>query len=333
MKNIISFLLLIVLMLILSLFYNYNNFLLDKPVYNVLLPQEKTLPSKVIDNYMSDDENLKTEAEKIIKTLTLKNLNLENWTQYIDYIDINLYLLDVIDDENKDLLIALNLSKDSGVIGIYKKSQEDYIFTNKIDDLTLIKDIFSIKAPNNNRHFIIINEYLDESIGSYFIDDFIRVYTLVDNNYKEVFRESIKSSGYFYEKWYNPSLENPKWFKISEDNVIDYLINENGDLIFNISKVILKFEGKGGIHDSVPEEFTLVTKKEFFISKYFSNEYNYFILDQGKSKTNNEDLGIIEDYNQTSDSLLNLSHNYYKVIDKNGKIDYVRKEQIIINRN
>ncbi|RKD32578.1 hypothetical protein [Thermohalobacter berrensis] len=323
----IFFILIIILLSIFickTYFYSPPN---DPNIIEALSINEK-LSKLIIENYFSDNANLKKTSEEKIKTTVLKDIGYENWIDYIDYIKLNVYPIDIIGDNKEDLLVSLNISKDNGVIAIYKPYGENYIYQNKIENLTYIEKLSAIKF-DKNKNFIFVEEILDETIGAFFYDHFIIVFTNINNSYKEVFRQSINYESYFFEKWSNPDIDNPKWFKLTEEAILDYAVNQNNQLTINISKTIAKYIAKDK-DGSIPEIFDLVEKKNFEERYLWSNKYNYFILKEGKIISNNEKVGIISDSSKTPDSLLFPGERYYKIIDKNGKIKYIKSKEISI---
>ncbi|KNF09376.1 hypothetical protein CLPU_3c01540 [Gottschalkia purinilytica] len=296
-------------------------------------PVKQTLNKKVIENYFSKNEKLKKEAESIIKEVLLKDLGYKDWSNYSEYIELLVYPVDIIDTLEEDLVIGVNLSKDLGAIAIYKPYNDKYVYSHKIDNLTKIKNISFIKNESDKKSFIIVEELLDEQTGSYFIDNFTRIFTKVDNQFKEVFRQSTDYTAFLFEKWTNPSLKNPKWFKLVEKSVIDHVSEGTKDLTLFVSKNLSKYESKDTDTNLNNKQFDLVTEKNFDTIYIWKEKYKFFIMGEGKVISSNEIVGIIEDNTQTVDYLLNLGDKYYKVINRNGEIKTIKSSEIEILEN
>ncbi|EOD00434.1 hypothetical protein L21TH_1495 [Caldisalinibacter kiritimatiensis] len=243
---------------------------------------------------------------------------------------MSIYPFDIINNKKKDLVISLNISKDTGVIVIYKKTNSNYSYVTKIEDLTYIDNISIFNTEALNKSFLIVEQILDERLGAFFLDNYVQIFTNINNtSFKEVLRLSKNYETYYYEKWTTPTIENPKWFKITEKNLIDYMVNEDELPIVNINKTLKKYEGFSS-DDSIPENFELIQTKNISTSYYWSNKYKYFIQNEGKLKSTGELVGIIEKSNQLADSLLQLSKPYYKIVDKNGKIKYIKENKLSV---
>lgn len=288
------------------------------------------LSKKIVDNFFSDNDEMKKLSTKSIKKIVLKDLGYENWLSYIDFIDISLYPFDVIHDNVEELIVSINLSKDQAVIGIYRLYEDKYILARKIDSLCNVKNISAIRIEPSKKVFIITEEILDEMIGAYFVDNFIRIFSEIEDEFVEVFRQSTDYTAYYYEKWGNPSVPDPKWYKIVENSVVDNITAEKGYITINVSKSLAKFEAINSSSFSNPNDYKLIEQNSFDIKFVWNELYNSFILSKGRIISQNVDVGILEDTTQTVDYLLNLTGKYYKVIDKNKRILYIEKDDIII---
>ncbi|KGG81337.1 hypothetical protein Y919_00865 [Caloranaerobacter azorensis H53214] len=326
-RGIVTFLTLILFIIITFVGQQYYNASIVKTTFDEIFLINSSISEKLIDNFFSKDEKLKKDAQNKIKKIVLKDLGYENWLDYIDYIEIKIYPADVIDNEKEDLIIAINISKDLGVIGIYKKYNDIYVYVDKIENLAYINKINTLRYKPKNLIFIIVEEELEENIGAFFYDKYTRIFTKRNNSYEEVFRFSTNYEGYFYEKWTKPKLKKPKWFKLIEYGIIEQITDENLNLHIKASKIIQIFESEKTNIDSIPEKFILINEKNLDLDYFWSDKYKYFIQGEGITK-NNEIVGIIESSDQFADYYLNLSNKYYKIIDKNGKIKYINSNNL-----
>lgn len=305
----------------------------DDFVFNQIISFNNILSKKLVDNFFSDDNDIKESATTAIKKIVLHDLGYENWLNYIDFIDIRLYLQDVVHDSREDLIISVNLSKDQGVIGIYRLYEDKYILSNTIKDLCNIRNISSIKIGPSKKTFLITEEVLDEMIGAYFVDNFIRIFSEANGKFIEVFRQSVDYTAFYFEKWQDPNTSNPKWYKITENSVVDNITLEKENIVINISKALAKYENSNSSNFADFSNYKLISQHNYDIKLVWSEVYNSFILAEGKILSRNIDVGIIEDTTQTVDYLLNLTGKYYKVIDKDNVILYIDKNDIIITKD
>ena len=255
-------------------------------------------------------------------------MELDKWLEYIEYVKIIVYPSDTLKKDKEELIIGLNLSKNLGAVGVYKLEGENYVLEDKIENLTTIEKLSTKIDKTNNRRFILVEEFLDERVGAYFTDKFIRVFTEVDDKFEEVFRKSIDYQAYVYEKWLDNDKENPKWYRLDENNQIDYDEQKNNNLSFSIEQIIKKSEGKDGSPSSIPTDFMQVEKSEFRTIYYWNEEYRRFIMGKGQVISTGENVAILEDMSKSADYLLNLGDKYYKVINKNMTEKHIKHDEI-----
>jgi len=332
-KNSSLTLILVFFLSFLLFFKFYLTSITENFAFNQIISFNNILSKKLIDNFFSDNNNIKESATTTIKKIILNDLGYENWLKYIDFIDIYLYFQDIIYDSKEDLIISVNLSKDQGLICIYRLLEDKYVLSNTIKDLCYIKNVSSIRIEPSKKNFLVIEEILDEMIGSYFVDNFVRIFSETNGEFIEVFRQSLDYTAFYFEKWENPNVSNPKWYKITENSVVDNITLEKENIIINISKSLSKYVNSNPSTFTDSSNYKLISQHSYDIKLAWSELYNSFILAEGKILSRNIDVGIIEDTTQTVDYLLNLTGKYYKVIDKNNVILYIDKNDIIITKD
>ncbi|WIV10656.1 hypothetical protein [Proteiniborus sp. MB09-C3] len=329
-KNHLLPIILVLFIACLFTFKIYYSSVTDDLVFNQIGVFNNILSKKLVDNFFSENSDIKELSTNSIKKIVLKDLGYENWLNYIEFIDIYLYPFDIIHDNVEDLIISVNLSKDQGVIGIYRLYEDRYILSNIIKDLCNIKNVSAIRIESSKKSFIVTEEILDEMIGAYFIDNFVRVFSETDGEFIEVFRQSIDYTAYYFEKWSDPETPEPKWYKITDSSVVDNINLEKENIIINVSKTLSKYESLDSSSFSASSDYKLIGQNSFDVKLVWSEPYNSFIMSEGKIISQNTEVGILEDTTQTVDYLLNLTGKYYKVIDKNKRIFYIKNDDIMI---
>lgn len=321
---------LILIVLCLFVFRLYYISKTNNLVFNQIATLDNILSKKLVENFFSENNDIKKQSTKSIKKIVLKDLGYENWLNYLDFIDICLYPTDIIHDNVEDLIITVNLSQDQSVIGVYRLYEDIYTLSNKIDNLCNIKNMSTVRIGASKKSFIITEEVIDEMIGAYFVDNFVRIFLEYEGNFIEVYRQSINYSAYYYEKWSNPKLLKPKWYKIVENSVVDNITEEREYITINVAKSLLKYESLSFSSFDVPNEYKIVNQSNYDVKLVWNESYSAFIMSEGKIISKDIDVGILEDTTQTVDYLLNLTGKYYKVIDKNKRTMYVDKNDIMI---
>lgn len=283
------------------------------------------LNESIIDNYFSDNIDKKSESIKQIKEIVLADLGYEDWMDYSEYMNILVFPNDINNNEEMDVIIALNLSKDSGIIAIYEKSENSYDLKDSIKELAYIEYLSILNY--NNKTYLITEEIIDEKLGGYFYDESINVY-YKDEIYKKVFQESKSYESYFYEGWKKEDIKNPLWYKLIENNIID-ISPEKENLNIYVDKKLRVYKSEES-STSIPSNFIPIEERDLSIKYYWDDNYKYFIQQEGKLIDSGEIVGIISISEQNVDSYLNNNDIIYRIVDANGNIKYESSDKISV---
>jgi hypothetical protein len=282
------------------------------------------ISKQLIHMYESNDSAEKTKAKKNIIEITLNSLQYEKWKEYKDYIDIHLYIENVLPKETSQLIIALNLSKDLGVVAIFNDASDSYIFHNKIENIAPVDEIkFLSKAPHPHK-MLVIHQTIDEKFGSFFYEKFLQIYYYFPQGFKNVWQKTLYYEEIYKEVWIDPSANPDLWNKIVEETVIDYILSE--PLKINTLSSFKKYS----IHSKeYPENkaFTLTHSDDYKRSYYWSSQYNTFILGEISKEVFLSNAALLEDMQTRVEALYGFTNKNYKIITPKGEIIYLPKSQ------
>ena len=125
-------------------------------IVNALMKQ--TFNKTLLETYMSSKGEEKKQLEEDIKTIAMKDMGLDKWLDYNEYVKLIVYPVDIIGDSSNELVIGLNLSKNLGTLGIYKLEGENYLLDDKIDNLTNIEKISGKRNTRNDKRLLFVEE-------------------------------------------------------------------------------------------------------------------------------------------------------------------------------
>lgn len=321
MKNykLVSFIIVFFIIMILILFLSYKAIPIT---YN---KSDLILTEKNIDGYFSDNIKEKSKSTEKIKEIVLRDLDFGDWMDYKEYMNILVFPTNLKNDDT-DLIIGLNLSKDTGVIALYKKENDKYILKDSIKDLSYIDYIRTQETAD--KFFLIVEETIDEKLGGYFYDERLVIYYKEDN-FKKVFDETKVYESYFYEGWKKEDIKNPKWFKLTENNIID-IVDEKNNLKINMHKD-LRIYTSDESSTSIPSNFNEYKNKDLELNYHWDKNLNYFIQNEGILVDSGELIGIISISNQNADYYLEDEKILYEIIDKKGNIRYESSDKIRVS--
>lgn len=202
---------------VLTILIAINFFILVPRCYTNLI--NKSTVHKYLYSSLTAEEKEKLKKE-IIKDV-LSATKHEKWNDYIDYIDLKIYRGSVIPNDKEDIIIVLNMSKDTALIAIYEDSPtQNYIYKNKITDLVSIKDIKFYK------NFLVVEQILDERLGAFFLDNFVELFYYDNNSFKSAFKKSLLYDEVYKDIWINKNAPSDAWSKTIKKSSIDYLDEE-----------------------------------------------------------------------------------------------------------
>ncbi|QZY56520.1 hypothetical protein [Crassaminicella profunda] len=328
-KKIFALLLIILLLFaafILNEFFNNNQYISTFKTY--VVPNLK-ISNTLLEDYYSTNSNLHKKASESIILTTLKNLNYDQWIEYIDYIDLILYKSNVLPAHEDELIVVLNLSKDTSVIAIYSSINDEYVFTNKIENILPVQNIKFIPVSELGYNLLITDQLLDERLGAFFLEEFIEIFLYTDDNFKSVFKKTKYKDEIYNAKWINPKASPNEWIKIIENNHITF--NQKPKLNIQVSISRQKFKTMKKTFPS-KEDFKLIEEIITQENYYWNPKYQMFVINEGMIKNSSTSVAIIDDTNHWTESFLGFPSNNYKIITKNGKIFYLHKQFISIKQ-
>lgn len=320
-KIIISFCLITVLFFVTYIFFqstkNVTTFKrYTSPTYKI----NKSLIEKLYEN----DNILEDDIEKQIIKSVLDMIEYDKWNEFLDYIDMNIYFANLSHNPSEQLILSLNLSKDSGVVVIFDRIEDKYIFNSKIENLAPIENIKSIKHPVENIDFLAIYQIIDESLGAFFREQFVQVYKYAESDFNPVWRKTLFYEEVFNESWVNLESSETDWTMVIEETEIDFDFADSAQI--NTITSFKKYEAQS--EDAPPKgDFFLKDEKSYTRSYYWSNKYNTFILGELTKDVFISNVAILDDIESREELLFSISNPYYKIATANGEFIYLPKSK------
>ncbi len=295
--------------------------------FKCYVTEQLKIPFSVINDYNSNDNELIKNASKEIILTTLENMGYEHWKEYIDYIELNIYKANVIPDSDKELIVALNMSKDLAAIGVYSAVDGQYIFKTALKDILPIKNITFLKVPEKEISFLVTEQLLDERFGAFFVDQFLEIFLFQSDSFTSVFKKSKYLQEIYKLMWISPDADPDQWIKIVEDN--SFSIKQEPTLNIKVSILRKKMAASKYF---MPEESEYTTVQEIITEEnyYWNPNYSHFVINEGIDKNSNLKVAIIEDTSTWRESFLGLKSNNFMVKTLKGDVFFQEKKSIIL---
>jgi len=286
-------------------------------------PTYKINKSLIETLYKNDDITNDDIENQVIKSV-LDIIEYHKWNEFLDYIDMNIYYSNLIPNSSKQLILSLNLSKDSGVAVIFDEVDDNYIFRSKIENLAPIENIQLIKHPTENKDFIAIYQIIDESLGAFFRENFVQIYKYTEEDFNLVWEKTLFYEEIFNEKWINVESRDTDWTMVIEETEIDF--NFTNSIEINTITSLKKYEAqsKATPHKN---DFLLKEEKSYTRPYYWSDKYNTFVLGEVTKDVFISNVAILDDMENRQEWLFGIINQYYKVSTINDELIYLPKSK------
>ncbi|MBN4062919.1 MAG: hypothetical protein COA82_01390 [Alkaliphilus sp.] len=185
------------------------------------------ITDELLLRYYSTNSQISSQAKHQIAKTALADLNYSHWGEFANSIKIHIYKEQILPSNSKQLIVALNLSKDLAVIAVFEKKRNNYVLHSKIENLVPIKDIHFYTYPSRNYKFMSITQMLDERLGAFSFEEFLEIYFLQNESFEKVWRKPLYSEEIFKEVWIEPEASENVWNKIVEKTLVDIVSNES----------------------------------------------------------------------------------------------------------
>lgn len=281
------------------------------------------LTTDMVHTYLNGDSDSASPIEHDIKMTILKVLGYQQWEEYVDYIELKMYLARISPASSPQLISVLNLSKDIGTVVIFEEVNNQYIYQNKLENIIRIKDIEFIKKQEYDYNMMVIYQVIDEYLGAFFYKEFLEIYLYNNDVFRNVWEQTIYFEEVYKEDWLFPNTNKDQWNKIIETTEINFDFS-NSSSIINTYTEQTKYSA---LSESIPDKdnYSVEQKYNFEQSFYWSDNYNCFIMGEVTKDIFLKDMALIKDMNTSIEKLFGIENSNIKVISQNGDVTYLNK--------
>lgn len=280
----------------------------------------KSIIEVLNENNDANEENLEKE---VIKTV-LNIIGYEKWNEFVDYVSMDIYYANLVPNFPDQLILSLNLSKDSGVVVIFDEVENNYIFNNKIENLSPIDNINVINHPTEDTVFLAIYQIIDESLGAFFRENFVQIYKYDKPDFNIVWEKTMFYEEILKENWIDIEAPDTNWTMVIEQTEIDFNFTES--IKINTITSLKKYEAKS---KNTPEkdDFSLKEEKLYTRPYYWNDEYNTFVLGELTKDVFLSNVAILDDMEERQEWLFGITNPYYRLSTSNKETLYLPKSK------
>jgi len=212
--------------------------------------QVKPIQADMVSVVKGDTKGDHLLGEKALVQAVLRSAGLEKWHN-LPGLHYKIKVVDFYSTQGEEILVAVSLSPDQGVLGVVGKSAGGYIVVAVIEDLAPVTNIGIINLPGMDHSAVVIEEYLNELIGGFFEMARLSVYGVVDSQVQRLWQREKYVKAYWNEQWDNRT---PRWLQHFEQ--VDIRFYRDGRIVGQGEKQFLVAEDKSASLP-LPEQFRL----------------------------------------------------------------------------
>ncbi|MCC5910310.1 MAG: hypothetical protein JJT76_07730 [Clostridiaceae bacterium] len=307
-------------------FHVYNFF--DSPK-SIATFQSYSSPSHkinkdLIDAYNSEDTSVKGEAKREIIEKALTAVGYEKWKEFKEYIELHLYEDQVLPQSSQQLIVALNLSKDSAFIAVFDKVGDEYIYYDKLPSLVPVNKIDFLSITPHPQKIMAVYQTLDERFGGFFYEDFLDLYLYTEEGFKKTWQKSLYYEEIYKEVWVDPDAKDSLWNRITEETLIDIIGDD--PMRINTLTTLKKFSTNAHQYPEL-DSFSLIHTDNYKRSYYWSEDYDTFILGEVSKDVFLSNVALLDDMEISREALFGITNINYKLVTSNGEIIYLPKNK------
>lgn len=275
---------------------------------------------QLLEAYEKGEAEVKSDAKAKLIQITLKNLQYDQWLEYQEYIDLNVFRGRVLPGSGSQLLIALNLSKDQAVIAVYDYLNDGYVYNTAIKDLAPIEDLQLLSYGDVGFDYIVIVQVMDERLGAFLYEKFMDIYLYSAEGIKRVWHKTLYLQETYKEIWINPNANDAIWNRVEEETLVDFVKGNplRINTITTQKKLVAQFK-------TMPEDTQFAVSKTTTSknSYYWNDQYNTFIMAELSKAVFLTKAALLEDMTHSREALYGIENKSYRIITHKGEILYL----------
>lgn len=209
------------------------------------------MQTEIVSAIMGDPTEDRLLGEKALVQAVLRSAGLHKWYN-LPGLHYKIKVVDIYATQGEEILVAVSLPPDQGILGVVGKSTGGYIVIAVIEDLVPVTNIGIINLPGMDHPAVVIEEYLNELTGAFFEMARLTVYGAVEGQLQRLWQREKYVKAYWNEQWDNRT---PRWLQHFEQ--VDIRFYRDGQIMGQGEKQFLVSEVKSAALPA-PEQFKLI---------------------------------------------------------------------------
>lgn len=296
--------------------------------YSAGIYANMTQPQNELTQKQIDNPNTESNQTDIAKSV----LNSTGRSEQYDLNDLEevvVYVGSEATNREDNAVVTLNFGPKNTVVAAYRSDGSVYEFTGDLGDFYGVENITFVPVEGLGKEVIIIQERINQSLGSFEQTDVMRGYVYDGNKYQSVLNTPQKIQSSWNDIW-NKGLDNPSlWRRITEETENKWVGGK--EPYFQVTRYQTYLESDNKDEMVEPEDDTFEQKKERVVVEqfYWSEEWQRFILKEAIEKETGQKVAIVENLQASAYQLAGFEDaEDYGIMRKDGSFDYVHKDDL-----
>lgn len=270
---------------------------------------------------------LARKSVQSIVDITLDNTGYIRWKACTGELDVLIEEADLLLGKADEVLVALSLSPQEGLVACYTREGGRLNYVGKIPNLLPVTGIWTLGNTRLENRLLIVEQVQDEMLGAFFNARYSDVFLPGDGHFDRVLGLLTNYNAYWNRAW-DGVKEDASWLWLNQSAKVEY--SDTGETIW-VDYVQTLLESMVTDTDSIPEA-------EGFAARYFrmvkeeykwSSDWGLYILGEYTDSQTGERVALLEDYrNNVSSFIRGTRFDMVKVIDQNGEISIMSADRL-----
>lgn len=257
-----------------------------------------------------------------IVDVTLENTGYTKWEKYKDSLDTIVKELDLLPGGGKELVVAISLPPQEGLVAVYSRQGNRLVYRCKISSLFPVTHLSGIEVDFSEQQMLVVDQHQDEMLGAFFTADYKEFFIWNGRYFTRVLGLITGYSAFWNQAW-DGAGEGAHWLWLRQVPQVEY--GEGGSIIrVKLDQALL--QSKSQDTDSIPGKEDFIKRHGRTVTQEYrwSTSWGRYIIGEGVDRLTGEEVAVLEDYSKSISGLLDGKHkDMVKVIDREGEIKII----------
>ena len=274
-------------------------------------------------SFVENDRNKET-AE--LQKRCIKDMNLEDEYSVEDISSFSIFYGDVTADEAPDMVVVIKLDN-ATFVSVYCKDEDKYKYICRLGPFCDVESVEFRYMENLSKNAVFLREKVNQSLGCFESDEFIRGYAFIDDILTPVISITADIETYWNDNFSSESSEN-KWEKITQKSEVKWISGDCPEIILTKEQNLFCAKGNSSERINSDEDFINVDSRIITETYTWSDKWEKFILGEKVFIPTGETVAVLEDMSSLPYSLAGLDSSRSRILFENGDISVVNNKDL-----